>query len=166
MQETFRIYKAEKKDARQIAELAILMWEDNTVEGLAEEFAGILENGVVFLAEEMTEAPDKENFPAKEKPSEPKVVAFAQCQLRHDYVEGTDTSPVGYLEGIFVREGYREQGLARQLLATCEAWATEQGCTEFASDCELTNTVSQEFHKKLGFEEANRIVCFVKKLGK
>ncbi len=25
---------------------------------------------------------------------------FAQCQLRHDYVEGTETSPVGYLEGI------------------------------------------------------------------
>ena len=44
-----------------------------------------------------------------------------------------------------------------------KAWAKEQGCTEFASDCELTNTVSQEFHKKLGFEEANRVVCFVKK---
>jgi len=79
-------------------------------------------------------------------------------------VEGTETSPVGYLEGIFVREGYRKQGLARKLLLACEAWAAEQGCTEFASDCELTNTVSQEFHQKLGFEEANRVVCFVKKL--
>lgn len=157
MQETFRIYKAKKEDARQIAELAIQMWEENTVEGLAEEFEEIVENGAVFLAE-TSEAM------AAEKVVEPKVVAFAQCQLRHDYVEGTDTSPVGYLEGIFVREGYRKQGLARQLLATCEAWAAEQGCTEFASDCELTNTVSQEFHKKLGFEEANRVVCFVKRL--
>ena len=159
MQETFRIYRAEKEDARQIAELAIQMWEDNTVEGLAEEFAGIMEQGgAIFLAEPreaMTE----------EKVVEPKVIAFAQCQVRHDYVEGTDTSPVGYLEGIFVKEGYREQGCAKNLLAACEKWATEQGCTEFASDCELTNTVSQEFHKKLGFEEANRIVCFVKKLG-
>ncbi len=157
MQETFRIYKAKKEDARQIAELAIQMWEENTVEGLAEEFEEIVENGAVFLAE-TSEAM------AAEKVVEPKVVAFAQCQLRHDYVEGTDTSPVGYLEGIFVREEYRNQGLARQLLATCEAWAAEQGCTEFASDCELTNTVSQEFHKKLGFEEANRVVCFVKRL--
>lgn len=152
MQETFRIYKAKKEDAWQIAELAIQMWEENTVEGLAEEFAGILENGVVFLAE------------AEGTTGEKSAIGFAQCQLRHDYVEGTDTSPVGYLEGIFVREGYRKQGLARQLLATCEAWAAEQGCTEFASDCELTNTVSQEFHKKLGFEEANRVVCFVKRL--
>lgn len=148
MQETFRIYKAKKEDARQIAELAIQMWEENTVDGLSEEFAGILEDGgVVFLAGATGE-----------------VVGFAQCQLRHDYVEGTDTSPVGYLEGIFVNEAYRKQGLARQLLAACEAWAAEQGCTEFASDCELTNTVSQEFHKKLGFKEANRVVCFVKSL--
>ena len=27
-------------------------------------------------------------------------VAFAQCGLRYDYVEGTDSSPVGYLEGM------------------------------------------------------------------
>ena len=27
---------------------------------------------------------------------------FAQGQLRYDYVEGTDNSPVGCLEGIFV----------------------------------------------------------------
>ena len=151
MQKTFRIYRAGKEDARQIAELAIQMWEDNTVEGLAEEFAGILEEGVVFLAEE--------SFGRK-------AVAFAQCQLRRDYVEGTETSPVGYLEGIYVREGYRGLGIARKLLAACEAWAVEQGCTEFASDCELTNTVSQEFHKKLGFEEVNRVVCFVKSLDK
>ena len=37
---------------------------------------------------------------------------FAQCQLRHDYVEGTDSSPVGYLEGIFVTERYRHKGIA------------------------------------------------------
>ncbi len=27
-------------------------------------------------------------------------VGFTQCQLRYDYVEGTKTSPVGYLERI------------------------------------------------------------------
>ena len=148
MQKTFRIYRAKKEDAGRIAELAVLMWTEHTVDDLAEEFGEIVENGAVFLAEE-----EKDN-----------AVAFAQCQLRHDYVEGTETSPVGYLEGIFVREEYRKQGLARKLLTACEAWAIEQGCTEFASDCELTNTVSQEFHKSLGFEEANRVVCFVKSL--
>lgn len=92
------------------------------------------------------------------------AIGFAQCQLRHDYVEGTETSPVGYLEGIFVKEEFRKQGLAKKLLKECENWAALQGCTEFASDCELTNTTSFAFHKKLGFEEANRIICFTKKL--
>lgn len=89
---------------------------------------------------------------------------FAQCQLRRDYVEGTSSCPVGYLEGIFVAEPYRSRGIAGNLLAACEAWAREQGCREFASDCELSNTVSREFHLALGFEEVNRIICFAKNL--
>ena len=92
------------------------------------------------------------------------VAGFAQCQLRHDYVEGTETSPVGYLEGIYVKEPFRKQGIARRLLNACEDWAREQGCTEFASDCELTNAESQEFHRAVGFEEANRIIAYVRKI--
>ena len=91
-------------------------------------------------------------------------VGFAQCQLRHDYVEGTSSSPVGYLEGIYVAEDFRKQGIAKEMLAACEAWAREQGCREFASDCELDNEESLRFHKKLGFQEANRIICFTKPL--
>jgi aminoglycoside 6'-N-acetyltransferase I len=71
---------------------------------------------------------------------------------------------VGYLEGIFVSEPYRKKGIARQLLTACEGWAKEKGCTEFASDCELTNIQSLRFHQSIGFEEANRIICFTKKL--
>jgi aminoglycoside 6'-N-acetyltransferase I len=93
-----------------------------------------------------------------------KPIAFAQCQLRHDYVEGTESSPVGYLEGIFVLEGYRKQGIAAELLSECEKWAKAKGCSEFASDCELDNADSFRFHMALGFEEANRIICFRKDL--
>lgn len=96
--------------------------------------------------------------------SESAAVGFAQCQLRHDYVEGTESSPVGYLEGIYVQRDHRGQGIARKLLAACENWAKTQGCREFASDCELTNTDSLRFHLKVGFAEANRIICFTKKL--
>ncbi len=93
-----------------------------------------------------------------------RFIGFAHCSLRHDYVEGTDSSPVGYLEGIFVLEEYRRCGIAKALLAACEAWAKNLGCLEFASDCELTNQTSLFFHEKLGFAEANRIVCFCKTL--
>ena len=79
-------------------------------------------------------------------------------------MEGTDSSPVGYLEGIYVEEDCRKQGIARALLAACENWAKTKGCTEFASDCELDNTQSLRFHLNVGFIEANRIICFTKKL--
>lgn len=143
------IERAGAEDAGTAAGLAIQMWEAHSVEELTEElFDYINGNGcVIFLARLGDEA-----------------VGFAQCGLRHDYVEGTDTSPVGYLEGIFVKEEYRRQGLAGDLLEACQKWAAEQGCTEFASDCELTNGDSLEFHLKMGFQEANRIICFTKKL--
>ena len=90
-------------------------------------------------------------------------LGFAQCQLRTDYVEGTHTSPVGYLEGIYVAAHCRRHGHASALLAACEQWAAEMGCTEFASDCEIGNDVSLRFHLHAGFQEANRIICLTKK---
>ncbi len=143
------IRKATVSDSSCVAKLAIQMWEDNMLEGLTEDLAEIIANpeSAVFLLYDGG-----------------KAIGFAQCQLRHDYVEGTDSSPVGYLEGIFVEEAYRNKGYAKELLKQCEAWAKSMGCTEFASDCELTNTGSLAFHLKMGFEEANRVICFTKKL--
>ena len=56
------------------------------------------------------------------------------------------------------------RGGARALLAACEDWARARGCREFASDCELDNEASIGFHRAVGFAEANRIVCFAKRL--
>ena len=83
---------------------------------------------------------------------------------RFDYVEGTKSSPVGYLEGIFVEENFRNKGYAKELLNACENWAKDKGCKEFASDCELDNLTSLKFHLSMGFDEANRIICFKKEL--
>lgn len=143
------IRKAETKDLPVLSELACKLWPDHGAAEMHSEMATIMEkpDAAFFLAHVGTAA-----------------VGFAQCQLRHDYVEGTDSSPVGYLEGIYVAEGYRMQGVAGALLAACEGWAKARGCTEFASDCELGNTQSLEFHLNVGFEEVNRIICFTKKL--
>ena len=91
-------------------------------------------------------------------------VGFAQCQLRRDYVEGTETSPVGYLEGIFVKEDCRNKGYARELVSACEAWAKDNNCKEFASDCEIDNIESFQFHIAMDFTEVNRIIYFTKEL--
>ncbi len=92
------------------------------------------------------------------------LVGFAQVGLRHDYVEGTNSSPVAYLEGIFVLPEYRKQGVARRLLEEVESWGKAKGCTELGSDAFADNTLSRDFHKGVGFAEAGRLVAFVKKL--
>ena len=143
------IRKAESKDLYTLSELACQLWPDHTVEEMRSEFA------------DMIAKPDAAFFLAY---ADETAVGFAQCQLRYDYVEGTDSSPVGYLEGIYVVEDYRKQGVARELLAACETWSKSIGCTEFASDCELENTQSLQFHLNVGFEEVNRIICFTKKI--
>ena len=143
------IRKAEAKDLPMITELACKLWPDHTVEEMRAEFAEVIAK------------PDSAFFLAY---VEDVPIGFAQCQLRYDYVEGTGSSPVGYLEGIYVAEEYRKHGIARELLTACEGWAKEKGCTEFASDCELENTQSLQFHLNVGFEEANRIICFTKKI--
>ena len=141
--------KATPADLAAVSALAARLWPDHTAAEMEAEFLPIFaaKDTAVFLAYEGNEA-----------------IGFSQCGLRHDYVEGTESSPVGYLEGIYVANTHRHRGYARLLLAACEVWAKEQGCTEFASDCELHNQESLHFHMKVGFEEANRIICFVKKL--
>lgn len=91
-------------------------------------------------------------------------VAWIQLSLRHDYVEGSSTSPVAYIEGIYVNPEYRRSGLASKLIEAGEKWALEKGCSELASDCELENELSIQFHSGYGFKEANRLVCFIKSL--
>ena len=92
------------------------------------------------------------------------VIAMAEATLRRDYVNGCSTSPVAFLEGIYVRPAWRRQGAARLLCRAVEAWGKEQGCREFASDALLDNAVSHRMHQALGFEERERVVCYCKTL--
>lgn len=143
------VRSARAGDLEALAELTGLLWPDTDGDELRREMRELLGDGdcALFLAAEGD-----------------RVIGFAQCQLRYNYVEGTESSPVGYLEGIYVRADFRCRGTARALLRRCEEWAARRGCREFASDCELTNAASQAFHRKTGFTEANRIICFTKQL--
>lgn len=143
------IKKANINDVETIASLAILMWKQHTIQDLIDEFSNIISTG-------------KAQFFLKYYKDIP--IGFAQCQLRYDYVEGTKSQPVGYLEGIFIKKEYRNKGYAKELLSEYEKWAQKQGCSEFASDCELSNLTGFNFHINMGFIETNRIICFTKQL--
>lgn len=143
------IRQASPADAAAVAALSLRLWSDHTLEEMTAEFSALLASpdAAVFLAE------------AGGAP-----VAFAQCQLRRDYVEGATGSPTGYLEGIWVDPAHRRQGCATALLTAAEAWAKEKGCREFASDCELDNAESLAFHLSAGFIETSRNIHFISKL--
>lgn len=136
-------------DAPALAAMALKIWDSDDYDELKHEFIDMCDN---------TETTCFIKF------IDDKAIGFANVCLRHDYVEGCETSPVAYLEAIYVDEEHRHLGYANELVKRCEDWGREQGAKEFASDCILTNTDSYKFHIAIGFTEVNRIICFKKNI--
>lgn len=96
-----------------------------------------------------------------EREDEP--VGFLELSLR-PYAEGCEQSPVPYIEGWYVADSHRQQGVGRALVAHAEHWARAAGYSEMASDTEAHNALSVQAHQALGFEVAEQIICFRKTL--
>ena len=92
-----------------------------------------------------------------------RVIGFVEASTR-EYAEGCETGPVGYIESWFVDDDIRGQGIGGRLVSAAENWARQVGCTEMGSDTWIDNQVSIDAHKKLGYEEVERLVHFMKKL--
>lgn len=90
------------------------------------------------------------------------AVGFAEAALRHDHVNGCETSPVVFLEGIYVRPEDRRQGVAKRLCEAVEAWGVARGCSEFGSDALVRNIESHEFLTAMRFRERETVVFFRK----
>ena len=91
------------------------------------------------------------------------AVGFAELSIR-PYAEGCSSDRVAYLEGWYVEPEARREGVGTALVAAAEEWARAQGCTEMGSDTEITNVGSAAAHRRVGFGEVERIICFRKAL--
>ena len=129
------IRRAEARDLPALAALAAKLFSGEEAELLA-EFAQLLPcpDAALFLCEEGGAG-----------------VGFAQAQLRRDYVEGTSTSPVGYLEGIYVEPGFRRRGLARLLLSRAIAYARAAGAFCMTLEVRESNTPAIALYRSFGF---------------
>lgn len=147
-----RIVAATAADSADWAELRQALWPNSGLAAHATDIAALLATpgDTINL---ITRLPDG------------RAVGLAEAALRHDYVEGCKTSPVAFLEGIYVAPDCRRLGIARGLVAAVEDWACAHGCSEFASDAALDNLASQQMHGALGFSETQRVVYFRKVLG-
>jgi aminoglycoside 6'-N-acetyltransferase I len=143
----WRIREALPSDRHQIAAMRYLLWPDSS----AEEHLQELEQGLPAV-----------NFVALDERES--LIGFVEAGLR-SHADGCDPSrPVGYVEGWFVREEFRNRGVGRELIRAAEEWARAQGCVEMASDALIDNEVSQQAHQALGYEVVDRCVRFRKPL--
>jgi aminoglycoside 6'-N-acetyltransferase I len=139
------IRKIQKNDKAEYLRMRLALWPDEDHE---KELGSYFKNPkwTTFVAEEGN-----------------RLCGFIEVGLR-DYAEGCETSPVAYIEGWYVDPDRQRRGVGRKLVQSAEMWAKEQGFAEIASDTGLENEASIEAHKALGFDEAERLVCFVKGL--
>ena len=144
------IRPVEEKDQPVWAQMRLALWPDTALEDLLKDLPGYFQaksDQAAFVAETAAGA----------------LIGFVEASLRA-YADGCDTSPVGYIEGWYVAETWRLQGVGAALVAAAEAWAREQGCTEMGSDCLLDNELSLRAHLGLGYEETDRLICLRKNL--
>jgi aminoglycoside 6'-N-acetyltransferase I len=139
------------KDTEEWLILRRALWPDTDVREHREEMAGFLAATKRFA-----------QYIARNADSE--AVGFIEASIRTDYVNGTETSPVAFIEGLFVARPYRRQGIARKLVRAVAQWAKARGCTELASDALLENRQSHAMHRRLGFVETERVVYFNRRL--
>jgi aminoglycoside 6'-N-acetyltransferase I len=143
------IRRAVLTDKSEWLRMRLLLWPYGTAEGFSQDMDALLADPLTPVI-------------VAERPNG-KLGGFLEAGTRK-YAEGSESSPVGYIEGWYVDEDLRGQGLGKALVRAAEDWARSQGLTEMASDTWLENEASIQAHVKMGYEEAERLVHFIKKL--
>jgi aminoglycoside 6'-N-acetyltransferase I len=148
-----RVRSVEARDLSAWIEMRCDLWPDEDAAELAAEAQKFARNGkalglATVLVSEGTNG---------------ELTGFVEIGLR-DYVDGCESSPVPFIEGWYVVPEARRNGVGRALIAAAESWSIGRGYTELASDALLDNSVSEQVHNALGFEEVERAIRFRKAL--
>jgi aminoglycoside 6'-N-acetyltransferase I len=146
---------ARQGDEDEIARQCVQLWPDGSFAEHRGEIKDLIESGMNgTLPGTILVATDADE----------RLGGFIEVGLR-SHADGCDVArPVGFVEGWFVREEMRGQGIGKQLMKAAEAWSRAQGCREIASDALVDNLASQQAHSALGFETVDRCVHFHKSL--
>ena len=86
-------------------------------------------------------------------------LGFTELRER-SHGEGCETSPVGYIEALWTQPEARRRGVARRLVAAALDWCRQRRLGDLCSDTQIDNVVSQAVHRRLGFEETDRLVTY------
>jgi aminoglycoside 6'-N-acetyltransferase I len=149
------VRQAQLSDQQRIATMRHLLWPDTTPEEHGRELEAILRSGkygTLPMAILVSQSEDDA------------LTGFLEVGLR-SHADGCDTAhPVGFVEGWFVHDAFRKQGIGRALMRAAEDWARTQGCLEIASDTWIDDDMSIDAHQALGFEVVDHCIHFRKLL--
>jgi aminoglycoside 6'-N-acetyltransferase I len=149
------IREVQPSDRNELANMRAMLWPQASIEEHGKELDSVLNARTRGILPATVLVAQEENGT---------LIGFLEVGLR-SHVDGCDTAqPVGFVEGWFVREGFRNRGVGRELMRSAEEWARRQGCLEMGSDSLIDNEGSQRAHAALGFEVVDRCVNFRKTL--
>lgn len=151
------IRAARLSDVDQLAALLAALWPKSSAEEHARELRLLLggkaaEVLTMPLAIFVAEA------------SNGRLAGFVEVDLRSHADGCNPAQPVGYVEGWYVTEGFRQRGVGRKLIEQAEDWARDHKCIEMASDAVIENEQSHRAHDALGYEVVDRCVHYRKRL--
>ena len=149
------VRRATQSDRSELAGMRVLLWPEGSLEEQLSEVDSLLSTGrsgtlpaAIFISQD----------------ADGVSTGFLEVGLR-SHADGCDTQrPVGFIEGWYVREAVRGQGVGRELMRAAEEWCRAQRCRELGSDALIDNEGSQAAHQALGFEVVDRCVHFRKAL--
>jgi aminoglycoside 6'-N-acetyltransferase I len=148
-----KVRQAQISDQHDLAKMRELLWPDSSIEEHRKEVDAVLRTGRYgTLPMAILVSQDGDGA----------LTGFLEVGLR-SHADGCDTAqPVGFVEGWFVHEAFRRQGIGKALMLSAEEWARSHGCQEMASDTWIDDERSQRTHQALGFEVVDRCVHFRK----
>lgn len=149
--QNFHIYPVTEQDLPAWLALRETLWPEVTLEEHEAQMASILESRF-----------QKAAFVCRVADGDD-IIGLVEVSIRQA-ANGCRTSPVGYLEGLYVCAEWRRRHVAAELVTMAERWARGRGCREMASDTAIDNVLGQSFHERVGYKEHARLVVFTKTL--
>lgn len=80
------------------------------------------------------------------------IIGYAYCKI-NELPGGPIISKVTLLDGIYIEEKYRKQGIATKLINECKNWSTKIGATYFEIKVTKENINASKLYEQIGFKD-------------
>lgn len=105
------------------------------------------------LKEEFQEILDDENAYFRFAVENNVVIGYIYAEIQKVGENENGWEKIADLNSIIVKKEFRDSGFAKEMVNSLITFLKEKGISYLKSSCNVKNTSTIEFHKKLGFQE-------------